>query len=134
MDKLKKQIPEISEETKSLLELFKDDSLRGLNNSELKDFFECLNGADDNFMSFIDKVDPSGDIMKQYKQHLIDTGKATSMFSGFTQKATSVLKSFGATLVSIGINWAIGEIISLVAKGFDNLVHKVEKANEAMSR
>lgn len=36
-------------------------------------------------------------------------------------------------MASMAVMWAIGEIISLVAKGVDNFVHKVEKANEAMA-
>ena len=32
-------------------------------------------------------------------------------------------------MASMAVMWAIGEIISLVAKGVDNFVHKVEKAS-----
>lgn len=128
LDKLKKQIPEISDETKELLDLFKDDSLKGLSKSELKEFFDGLNGADDNFMNFIDKVDSSGNITEQYQQHLIDTGKATSRFSSFTKKAGSALKSFGASLASMGVTMAIGMALDFAITKFTEWENKEESA------
>lgn len=82
--------------------------------------------------NFIDKVDLSGNIMEQYQQYLKDTGKATSKFSDYTLKAGNVLKSFGAAIGSITVNWTITQIISLAATAIDNYIHRVEKAKETM--
>ena len=49
-----------------------------------------------------------------------------------TSKAGSVLKSFGATLGSMAISWAISEVISLAATAIDNYVNRVKYAKEAL--
>ncbi len=129
---IEKKIPDISDKTKELLELFNDESLKGLSNNELKDFFEGLDGADEDFMKFVDKFDSSKDVFEQYQQHMIDNGKATSTFSSITKKAGTAIKSIGASLASMGVMWLVGEAISLVVKGIDNYIHRVEKAQEAI--
>lgn len=40
------------------------------------------------------------------------------------------MKTFGATLASIGITWLAGEALSLVVTGINNLVHAAENARE----
>ena len=40
------------------------------------------------------------------------------------------MKTFGATLASIGITWLAGEALSLVVTGINNLVHASEKCSE----
>ena len=42
----------------------------------------------------------------------------------------TALKTFGATLASIGITWLAGEALSLVVTGINNLVHAAENARE----
>lgn len=42
----------------------------------------------------------------------------------------TALKSFGATLASMGITWLAGEAISLAITGLDNLIHASEKCSE----
>lgn len=42
----------------------------------------------------------------------------------------TALKTFGATLASIGITWLAGEALSLVVTGINNLVHASEKCSE----
>ena len=42
----------------------------------------------------------------------------------------TALKTFGATLASMGITWLTGEALSLVVTGINNLVHAAENARE----
>lgn len=123
LDLLKKQVPEISSEVKELLELFNDNSLQGLNNNELKEFFDGLKGSDEEFLTFINTVNSSEDVFKQYQQYLKDTGQATSTFADFTKKAGSVLKSFSAAMMSMGVNWLISEAIGAATITFGNLIN-----------
>lgn len=130
LDLLKKQVPEISSEVKELLDFFNDDDLLKLSNSELRDFFDGLNGADEDFLKFIDTIDSSKNVFDQYQQWLTKNGKSTSTFADYTKKAGSVLKSFGAALGSMFVNWAIGKVIDLAVTGIDNLVHSAEHCKE----
>lgn len=107
-----------------------DDSLNGLDKNELKEFFNGLDGVDENFLNFVEKVDSSGNIIEQYQQHLKDTSQATSTFSSFTKKAGNVIKGFTAGLASIGVNMAIGMLFNAAATAIDNWIHRVEKARE----
>ena len=69
--------------------------------------------------------------LTNYQQYLKDTGKATSTFSGTLTKAKGVLKGFGAALASMGVNWAIGEVIGLATELFTSLEQKEETAAES---
>lgn len=139
--KAKKRIIDVSAEATGFFEKYKQKGQDlsqiifeiSSNKNGLESFIHDSNLADESLINFLKDANYGTKNLANYQQYLKDTGKATSMFSGFTQKATTVLKSFGAAMASMAINWAIGEIISLVAKGVDNLIHKVEKANEAMS-
>lgn len=113
-----------------LLSLLEDDSLQGLDINEIKSCFDGLNGVDEDFNNFIEKVDLSSNVVEQYQQHLKDTGQATSAFSSCTKKAGSVIKSFGAGLASMGVNMAIGVAFDFAATAIDNWVHRVERARE----
>ncbi len=52
-----------------------------------------------------------GDVAKEYQRYMIQSGKATSQFASFTQKAGTAVKSFLASLGSMAAMWAISEII-----------------------
>lgn len=105
-----------------------------LRKNNFQDFIKENELADESLVNFLEDVDIKDKSLERYQQYLKDTGKATSMFSGFTQKATSVLKSFGAAMASMAVMWAIGEIVSLVVKGFDNLAHSAEHCKEWVDR
>lgn len=53
-----------------------------------------------------------------------------TLFQRVTKTAGTALKSFGATLVSMGITWLAGEALSLVVTEINNLVHAAENARE----
>lgn len=104
-----------------------------LSKDTLDNFINKNNLADESLINFLKDANYGTKDLANYQQYLKDTGKATSSFTSFTQKATTVLKSLGAAMASMAINWVIGEIISAAITLYDNLAHKVEKANEAMS-
>lgn len=57
----------------------------------------------------------------------------TITFSNIVKKGGPVLKSFDASLISIGVNCAIGEIVGITVTAIDNFVNRVKYANEAMT-
>ena len=120
---------DISDKTKKNLETLKD--LQGTTGAagDLKSLFSDI---DEDFSKFLDKVDMSGDVFKQYQTHMKKNQESTSLFQRATKAAGGVVKSLGATLGSMAAMWAIGEVISLIATGIDNTVHKVEYAQERL--
>lgn len=120
---------DISDDIKKNLETLKD--LQGATGaaSDLKSLFSDV---DEDFSKFLDDVDMSGDVFKQYQAHMKANQESTSLFSRGLKGAGTALKTIGATLGSMAAMWAIGEVISLAIKGFDNLAHASERAKEAM--
>lgn len=68
--------------------------------------------------------------MEQYQTHLANSSNQTSRFSGFVNKAKGALKGLGASLASMGVNWAIGKVIGLAVQGIDYLINYEEKQKE----
>lgn len=62
---------------------------------------------------------------------MIDNGKATSRFSSFTTKAKDVLRSFSATLASMGVNMAIGIALDWAVTAIDKYANHAEYARES---
>lgn len=98
----------------------------------LDDFIKENNLADESLIAFLKDAKYGTKDLANYQQYLKDTGKATSQFSGFVNKAKGVLKGFGAALGSMAVNWAIGEAIGLVVTAIDNEIHRVEYAQERL--
>lgn len=90
-----------------------------------------LSGED--FKKFLKNWDGTGDIAESYQQYLKKAGQSTLTFTDFTQKAIPVLKSFSASMMSMGVNWLISEAIGAGVTVIDNYIHRVEKAQEALS-
>lgn len=139
MSKLKKDVVNISDEVETLFKNIIPDKSDTNSWSDISNYIN-LNGidgfitkhkiADENFKKFLYDIGNAKFDMQDYQQWLIKSGKSTSTFTAFAKKAGSALKSLGDAMASMAINWAIGEIISLAAKGIDNLIHASEKARE----
>lgn len=120
---IKKEIPEITDEIKEILGCFDDDSFKILSKEEMKDFFDGegmlkgLSESKESFMSFIDKVDLSGDVFAQYQEHLQQSSQSMTLFQRATKAAGTATKKLFATLGSMTAAWAISEVISLAIKG-----------------
>ncbi len=138
---IKKDLPEVNKEIKKLIEdktkLFDGinyEQVELLRSDTIQDAEELSNVTDelkDDFASFLETADLSGDILKQYQVHLKKTGKEFTDLSSFTKKAGSALKSLGAALGSMAVNWLIGKAIDLVATGIDHVIHSTEYAEKA---
>jgi len=129
--KIKAQIPEVSKEADNLLKKIASGDLKF---TSFKSFSDTITISDESLKSFLKTWDGIGDPIQAYNSYLQSAGKQTSAFASGVQKAGSVLKSLGATLASMAIMWGIGKGIELLVTGIDNLVHRAEKANEAMER
>ena len=108
------------------------------NKEQWDDIFDDENGwnnfitknkiADENFKEFLSTDGNTKFTLEDYQQWLIQNGKVTSTFASFTQKASVALKSFGAALGSMAINWAIGKAIDFVVTAFGDWLHSVDNA------
>lgn len=106
---VKEELPHVTEETQDLLKLLEDpDILR----YDLKDFFEGIDGADEEFMNFIDDIDLSGDVFEQYQVHLQETANSTTAFQRITTVAGNAIKTLFAALASMAVTFLVSELIS----------------------
>ena len=124
---LQKKIPKVSNSTQEFF--------TNLNNSkdEVTDwnkYCNTLETADKSLITFLRDANYGTKNLETYQQYLRDTSKATSTFSNLTAKAGTLLKSFGAAMASIGINWMIGSAINLAVTFFDKIHTTLDKQRE----
>lgn len=93
-------------------------------------FIKQTNLADESLIDFLKDANYGTKDLASYQQYLKDTGKSTSTFSTFTKKAGSVIKGFGASLASMGVNMAIGVGIETLFKTIDYAANSVEYAKQ----
>lgn len=135
---IKKEIPEITDEIKEILGRFDDDSFKILSKEEMKDFFDGegmlkgLSESKESFMSFIDKVDLSGDVFAQYQEHLQQSSQSMTLFQRATKAAGTATKKLFATLGSMAVMFAITEGIQLVINGFSKLNDLIKENKHAI--
>jgi hypothetical protein len=126
IDKIKNALKGISSEAdKTFKQLFKLDEVdfNKLQENNFKDFIEENKLADKSLIRFLEDADIDSKSLESYQQYLKDTGQATLTFTDFTQKAIPVLKSFSASMMSIGVNWLISEAIGAATITFGNLIN-----------
>ena len=134
----KKEIPEASNEAENFFNkmnkigaVLTNDTLHG-NGSVFDGFIKNNKLADESLINFLNDTKYSEKTLDNYKLYLKEAGSQTSWFGNMTSKAGSVLKSFGATLGSMAVSWAISEVISWAATAIDNYVNRVKYAKEAL--
>lgn len=129
---IKKEIPELGEMTKDALGWLQE----GLSKNELKEIFndetilKNIGQTKEEFMSFIDDVDLSGDVFAQYQERLQANTKDLTLFQRAGKAAGNAIKSIGAALGSMAATWAIREVISLVATGISNYINEFDNLKE----
>lgn len=123
------ELPQMTDEVKKALSMLEDPDVLKY---DLHDLFGDMDGLDDYFMSFLDEVDLSGDVFQQYQEHLQQSADGMSLFGRTTKFVGSALKSLGATLGSMVVMWAIGEVISIATTAIDNYANRVKYAKEAL--
>lgn len=95
------------------------------------DYIKGQNLADESLIKFLEDANYGTKNLVNYQQYLKDTTNKTSNFLSSTNKAGSVLKSFGTSLASTGAAAALGVLIDFAATGIYNLIHANEQAIEA---
>lgn len=94
------------------------------------DFIEKNKIADKTLIKFLNDAEYTDKSLKNYKKWLSDNATQTSLFSRVTQKASTILKSFGATMASMAIMWAIGTAIGKIVEGIDKVMNSSEYCKE----
>lgn len=133
--KAKKGIVDVSDEATKFFDKtknWKNSSLVITDEKKFDSFIKKMNLTDESLINFLKDTNYGTKDLASYQQYLKDTGKSTTTFSSFTKSASSVLKSFGAVLGSMGVNWAIGEVIGLAVTAIDKEVNRVEYAQERL--
>ena len=132
LDMFKKGIPEASKEAESAFEKLKKAQQAGYEVNNMEKWIHQNKLADESLINFLNDTKYSEKTLDNYKLYLKEAGSQTSWFGNMTSKAGSVLKSFGATLGSMAVSWAISEVISLAVTEIDNYVNRVKYAKEAL--
>ena len=136
LDKLKTETPIVKKEIGDFFEManmkgLKLEELSKVSNNVFDKFCKDYKIADSDLKQFLKTWDGAGDIFQAFQQYLKNTQGGLTGFSGALSKAQGVLKGFGAALGSMGINWAIGEVIGFAANAIDDYIHRAERIKEA---
>lgn len=138
---IKKDLPAVDAEIKKFITSISED-YNGVNSEHMEHVrpqliqdAEELSGVTDElkneFAKFLETADLSGDIMEQWQNHIVKSSNKTSRFSKFAEKAGAVLKSFGASLASMGVNMAIGIGFEALISLFNNIANSAKYAKES---
>lgn len=123
-----KELPELNDATKEALSWLQEDDIKGFNKNQLKEFFDddtikSINTTKKSFMSFIDKVDLSGDVFTQYQNHLKQSSQSMTLFQRASKAVGTAVKSLVATAGSMLVSWGVGELLSAAISGIDYLIN-----------
>lgn len=129
VDSIKNKKPEVQS---AITDLFTDIENLDIKEIDWDKVFNSRGIKDSNgeLKEFLENLDDTDDIFGKYQNYLNTTASSTTLFAEITKKAGVVLKSFGAVLGSMAINWAIGKTIDFAVKTVDDMVHHIEKAKE----
>ncbi len=129
----KNKLPELDKKTKEIISQIKETLDSGTKINFGEDFVGLTEIPNESLKEFLKTWDGSGDIMKQYQKHLMSTQKQQSAFSQVTQKAGTALKSFGATLGSMGVNMLIGAVVEAALQKIDSLTESTQDQIETLN-
>lgn len=134
----KNQLKDVSEETTHFFQKMSDigahlthDSIQSMIDSNVfDDYIKGQGLADESLIKFLTDAKYGKKDLESYQQYLKDTGGGISAFTTFTKKASTALKSLGAAMASMAVNWAIGKVIDLIATGIDKFGNASKHAAE----
>lgn len=131
---IKNEIPEVSEDISAFFDLIKEGDIdfSTLNSDGIKELTADLGVSDDTLNKFLEDWDGSGDIQEAFTTHLQGSTQGLTLFQRAGKAAGTALKSLGATLGSMVVMWAIGEVISIATTAIDNYANRVKYAKEAL--
>lgn len=141
IDKLKQDIPEASKEAEEFFG--KMDKIGATITSDtLKPMLESTNGAfedyiknnklaDESLISFLQDTEYSEKTLANYQTYLKNSANGLTLFQRAGKSATTVAKSFAATLGSMAVMWAAGEAFTLIVTAIDKFTLTAEEAKDA---
>ena len=136
--KAKKGIVELSDEFKKFQETAssKNWNFEYFYNSHSRDEIEQWIGkldlSDESLKKFLKDWDGSGDIQEAFTAHMKKSTEGLTLFQRAGKAAGTAMKTFGATLASMGVAWLAGEVISLVITGLDHLANATKYEKQAL--
>lgn len=133
------QLPEMTEEVKAFWEaLGKDPDIKITAERSFLEITDDLDVADNTFKNFIRTTRETGTVYKTseealagYQSYLKSSGKA-AQFANLKTKALSASMKVFSTIGWMAIAALTANIIGKVVEGFDNWIHRVDTANDAM--
>lgn len=133
------QLPEMTEEVKTFWEaLGKDPDIKITAEHSFLEITDDLDVADNTFKNFIRTTRETGTVYKTseealagYQSYLKSSGKA-AQFANLKTKALSASMKVFSTIGWMAIAALTANIIGKVVEGFDNWIHRVDTANDAM--
>lgn len=72
--------------------------------------------ADKDLKDFLKTWDGSGDIQEAFTAHMKESTEGLTLFQRAGKAAGTAMRTLGATLGSMAVSWATGEVISLIVK------------------
>lgn len=144
---LKKGIPEVSTEVQKLFGAVKSDDkfsdvvniLKSFDEDTIQDnlFKKWVEGLDE-----VDRASmTAGDALKQYKTHLAEIGKTTSLASKAGSAFKSILGNVASFAVNAGVIWAVSKALEVAinkweeySKAQENAIERGDKALSNMQQ
>lgn len=132
INRIKNDIPEASQEAQDTFKKLKQELEQNISSDNIDNWIQSNKLADESLIDFLRDAKYGTKDLDNYQQYLKDTSNTTISFSNIVKKTGPILKSFGASLASMAVNWALGEIIGIASTAIDNYVNRIKYANEAM--
>ena len=108
---LKKDIPKVSKDAKSL---FKELDSGKLKVTDWQGYCNSVKMTDKSLISFLRDTKYGTKDLANYQQYLKESSQSMTLFQRAGKAAGTAVKTLGATLGSMAAMWAIGEVISLI--------------------
>lgn len=109
---LKKDVPEVSKEAKTL---FKELDSGKLKVKDWQGYCNSVKMTDKSLIKFLTDEKYATKDLATYQLYLKNTSKDLTLFQRAGKAAGNAMKSLLASIGSMAAMWAIGEVISLVA-------------------
>ncbi|MDY4819995.1 MAG: hypothetical protein SO206_07155 [Bacilli bacterium] len=130
LSNLKKEIPQVSNEAKKLFDELNSGKLKV---TDWNGYCNAIKLTDEELINFLKDTDYGTKDLANYQSYLNKSSQGMTTFESASKKAGTVLKSFGAALGSMAVNWVISEAIGLLVTAINDYVHAAEIAREKSS-
>lgn len=110
---LKKDIPKVSKDAKSL---FKELDSGKLKVTDWQGYCNSVKMTDETLISFLQDTKYGTKDLASYQQYLKESSQSMTLFQRAGKAAGTAVKSLVATAGSMLVSWGVGEVISLIVK------------------